>query len=536
MSGLQDSSDDDRIVRMPDLDYTPDPRGLGFVLHASMKKHLDTIAQIDGVTGETDTYRSLLQKCTRVAHRMRAMGVTDEDVVTIYTHNHLNACVPYLAGMFLGAKVSGLDPSLSVTDTAHLLRLANPKLAFVAPELRTPFRESLARSGSDTKVITFGPDFDELLAPIEDEDRFRPYEAKDLKETCIIFFSSGTSGLPKCICTHHYGFMCQWKLFLDCGFVQDVYFVFSSLYWVSVASCICSVVLGGKTRLFIPRFSVEAVWNAIDKYKPTLIAAVPFHLVSVSNARPIDVDTSSLVHILVGGAALIESQLKTIRKAFPDSELYTGYGQTEMAVTITVFKPNSPRDRELIRKKPTSCGTGCPGISYKIVDLQTQELLGPNQQGELRLKTKFHLSGYYKMDSSHLLDEDGWYKTGDVVYYDDDRCFYVVDRLSEFLKFRGFHVPPAWIEDVLAAHPQIAGSLVIGLPHDLDENHLMALVVLKDRAANVEAKEIERYVEERVDDRKRLRGGVKIVDAIPLSDAGKMRRREIRNMVLRGEL
>ncbi|KAF5281148.1 hypothetical protein FQA39_LY17880 [Lamprigera yunnana] len=531
----------DKIIRMPDIDFEPDPRGVGYVFYSCMKKFKNNIAQIDGITGEKDSYESLLQRCVRTAVKMRNMGVTHEDIISLCTFNHLNSCVPYIATLFLGAKVSALDATLSLQDSVHLLKQVNPKMVFTGVESVDLVEKALDQIKSNAKIIVFGPSnkyesFDKFIEPQIGEDDFEPYEVNDLQRTAFIFFSSGTSGLPKGICIHHYGYLCQHKNVLDFKFCQDILFTFTSLYWVSGSSAVASTIMEGTARLIIPRFNEEQIWNAIEKFKPTMLLSVPFHFLSLHKTKPANVDTSSIQHIGIGGGPLIESQIRNFKEMFPTTEIYGGYGQTEMCVILTIFKPSSERDRELLKTRPTSCGTGIPGVWYKVVDVDSEELLGPNQPGELRLKTKFHLSEYYNMDSSHLWDSDGWYKTGDLVYYDEEKCFFVVDRLKEFLKFRSWHIPPASIENVLLTHPEIFNALVIGIPHEFDENHLMALVVLKNKDTSLTPKDVEMYVEERVDERKRLLAGVRFVNNIPLATTGKVKRRDIKEMVLRGEL
>lgn len=146
------------------------------------------------------------------------------------------------------------------------------------------------------------------------------------------------------------------------------------------------------------------------------------------------------------------------------------------------------------------------------------------------------MNGYYNRDSSIIWDKNGWYKTGDIVYYDDEFCFYIVDRIREMLKYHDWHVEPAALEEIVKCHPAITTAVVIGVPHEVDGDHPMAVVTLNGSCKDVTADDIKEFVDEKVDDRKRLRGGVKIVDSIPTTTTGKINRRDVRNMVLQGKL
>lgn len=146
------------------------------------------------------------------------------------------------------------------------------------------------------------------------------------------------------------------------------------------------------------------------------------------------------------------------------------------------------------------------------------------------------MNGYYDMDSSSSWDNEGFLKTGDIVYFDEDFCFYVVDRIKELLKFRSWHVVPAVLEHVLLQHPAVKEAIVLGVPHDVDGDHALGVVVLKDDADGVSPEELAMFVEERVDDRQRLRAGVKIVERLYYTPTGKVRRKYMRDLLLRGEL
>lgn len=166
--------------------------------------------------------------------------------------------------------------------------------------------------------------------------------------------------------------------------------------------------------------------------------------------------------------------------------------------------------------------------------MDNEEAVGANIRGELRVKTAMQMNGYYNMNSSDTWDEDGWLRTGDVAYYDDDHCLFVVDRIKEMLKFQSWHVPPALIEAVLHSHPGVRMSAVIGVPHPEDGDHPMALVIPTSK--NYTPEDILKYVHARVDDRQKLRAGLKFVDKLPLTPSGKVRRKELKDLVLSGQI
>lgn len=191
-------------------------------------------------------------------------------------------------------------------------------------------------------------------------------------------------------------------------------------------------------------------------------------------------------------------------------------------------------DRRFMEIKPACCGRPMLGMDYKIIDVESGKTLGPNAEGELRVKGKYLMNGYYNMDSVSAFDEDGFLITGDVLYYDEEFCFYMVDRIKEMLKFKGWHVPPQVIENVLLNHPAVSAAVVIGIPHKIDGEHPMACVILK-KNFKVTEEDLTVYVNERVDDRKKLRGGVRFVDSFPRTSTGKVNRRLLKKMYVQME-
>lgn len=145
---------------------------------------------------------------------MRNMGVVSSDIIALCTNNHLDSAVPYVAALFLGCRVASLDPSLSVADTTHLINLVQPRMVFVIPEAVGLVEGVLESTGVDSTVVVFGKteqhvSFSQFLDEKDGEDDFVPVPVKNIKDTAVIFFSSGTTGYPKGICVNHYALMVQ---------------------------------------------------------------------------------------------------------------------------------------------------------------------------------------------------------------------------------------------------------------------------------------------------------------------------------------
>ncbi|KAJ8967846.1 hypothetical protein NQ314_002608, partial [Rhamnusium bicolor] len=401
-------------------------------------------------TDETETYGEVLTRSIRTALKLKEMGIDKNDIISTCTHNHKNSVVPIIASFFVGTKIANFDPNLSHLDTIHLLKLIEPKIIFVSLE-SLPFMEKcLKASKVNTDLVVFGDSetysqFSEYLELNPNEKNFEPVTIDDNKETAVILFSSGTTGFPKGICLSHYGLLGQ--TIGDDGMLQFLIL----LYWFQVTS-----------TFMMPYQAVEFL------------------------AHRKDVNTSNLKYFVIGGSTVTKKLMDDLNEALPHSVIINGYGQTETSGVITAFNSGSPEDAEMQIRKPQSCGKMNTRFVWKIVDPSTEETLGPNQRGELRIKSDLLMNGYYKLDSLSAFDAEGYLKTGDIVYYDEEECFYV---------------------GVLMTHPAVKEAVVIGIPHELDGEHPMGIVVLHDGYDDVTPKDIEQYVEEKVSDMQRLRAG-----------------------------
>lgn len=241
------------------------------------------------------------------------------------------------------------------------------------------------------------------------------------------------------------------------------------------------------------------------------------------------VSTSSLKQYITAGEFTSPVSLQRIRKHFPQAAVCQIYGLTETTGFITSFCFKNAEDRRLMKTKPASCGRPMPGFEYKVVDVESGRKLGSNVEGELRVRSKYLINGYYNMDSSTTFDEEGFLKTGDLVSYDDEFCFYIVDRIKEMFKFNGWHIAPQDIEKVLLNHPAVSAAVVVGIPAEMGGEIAAACVILKKDCSCTEG-ELKMFVDERVDQKRKLHGGVKFVESFPRTVTGKVNRRLLKQL------
>ncbi|KAF2895384.1 hypothetical protein ILUMI_10791, partial [Ignelater luminosus] len=273
------------------------------------------------------------------------------------------------------------------------------------------------------------------------------------------------------------------------------------------------------------KFIPDLYLQSIEKYKVTKLTCPPTLMTFLAQSPLVNqYDLSSVSDITYGSAPLQEDTRKAVEKRF-NAHTRQAYGATETMGASLVMPKNI--------NKPGSCGTVLPTIMAKICDSETLELLGPNQPGELYVKGCVTMKGYLKNPeaTSKSFDKHGFYRTGDLAYYDEDGYVFIVDRLKELIKYKGFQVSPSELESIIMSHSAVSDVGVVGIPDERAGELPMAYVVLKDGFNDISEETIVDYVSEHVNSTKWLYGGVKFVQELPKTSSGKTMRRELREMV-----
>jgi len=230
--------------------------------------------------------------------------------------------------------------------------------------------------------------------------------------------------------------------------------------------------------------------------------------------------------ILTGAAPLGKETVEAVNKRL-NVDVKLGWGMSELSPFGTLIDDSNQRNG--------SVGPLVPSTSGKIIDAESGKSLGPNEEGELCIKGPQVMMGYFNdaEKTNDCLSDDGWLRTGDLAYYDEDGFFYITDRIKELIKVRGFQVAPAELEELILHNEHVQDVAVVQIPDEVSGELPRAYVVLKPSADPKEVTEdyLKDWVKERVSPYKRINGGVKFVEQIPKSASGKILRRLLRDEV-----
>jgi len=198
--------------------------------------------------------------------------------------------------------------------------------------------------------------------------------------------------------------------------------------------------------------------------------------------------------VLCGGAALPNNIAEQFVEKYDLEDFRQAYGMTEMSGLSTFERYGS--------KSYTSIGVPIALIQMKVVDLETGQPLGANQQGEIWLSGPGVFKGYYgnEEETKSMIDTDGWIHSGDIGYFDLDRKFYIIDRLKDIIKCDGHSMAAVEVESLLLSHEAVLETAVVGMPHEISGELPTAYVILKEQYSNgkINEKELLEFADSKI--------------------------------------
>jgi long-chain acyl-CoA synthetase len=240
-----------------------------------------------------------------------------------------------------------------------------------------------------------------------------------------------------------------------------------------------------------------------------------------------DADFSSL-EIMVYGASPISDEVLVKSLEVFQCKFWQAYGLTETTGTVVNLAPEDHDPTGPNRHRLRSCGRPGPGVELRIVDTETGDDVPQGGVGEIWVRSPQVMQGYWNLPeaTAEAVTDDGWFKTGDAAYLDEDGYVYIHDRVKDMIVSGGENVYPAEVENVLMGHPRVADCAVIGVPHDRWGETAKAIVV-KHSGADITELEIIGYCQDRLAKFK-CPTTVEWSDMLPRNPTGKILRRELR--------
>ncbi|KIW95889.1 uncharacterized protein Z519_02954 [Cladophialophora bantiana CBS 173.52] len=515
---------------------------------------------LDWKRPETHSFslHSLREWSKRFAAGLTAAGIQQGDRVMLVSGNNFWTPVIVLGVVMAGGIYNSANPASTARELEYQLKDSEPRFVFAAENCLRVTQEAAKSAGIDQSHLFLFEELPSHFATASERQEklinntaqhwgtlittpqvgsaFRWDESQTAEmatKTAILIYSSGTTGLPKGVEVTHSNLVSTTMQLMKMQLsdksvtqrrslcVLPMYHGLGLVYFVFVAS------KSGLQSYMMQRYNLRDMLSCIDSFKITELLLVPPILLAIAkhpSARNGDYDLSSVRKVVAGAAPLGTEVTQQFE------EIWSGRVRVRQAWGMSEIPCIAMCWNEAESSGPSSISVGelVPGVVAKLVLEDGTEETRPGSLGELWVRGPNVMKGYWRKpkETSETITADGWLKSGDIAYRDENNKWYIVDRKKELIKVRGAQVAPAELEALLLEHPQILDAAVIGLSPSDDEDP-RAYVVPRHAGAITE-EEIVEFVASKVSKIKRLTGGVGFLSSIPKNPSGKILRRELR--------
>lgn len=347
---------------------------------------------------------------------------------------------------------------------------------------------------------------------------------------CYMRSTSGTTGKPKMVVHFHDSLVASVQANSHQRHMglaaEDVLLCTSTLGHVyALFDCVCKAIVQGATCAFLEKADTEATLEALQRFKVSALSTVPYLArCLLDHPQRSRYDLGHLRYLATGTSYISEDVARRLFLELNLKSYVQIYGQTEFVFITGGLHDSPPRFG--------SIGRLGVGVEAMVIDNETKKPLGSMQHGELVVRGPGLMRGYWGMEDQPCTDPEGWYRTGDECYLDDEGWLYLVQRMSESIHCRNVKVIPPKVEAALLQCAHVKDCAVVGLPHLQAGQVPHAIIVPKSNSRHLGPEHYVRFVNERMPEQYRLEGGVTLVDAIPRNKLGKLVRRELVNWML----
>lgn len=427
--------------------------------------------------------------------------------------------------------VSPANPVSSVKEVERMVKLCKACVVFATSDCV----EKVVGAGFKGKVVVIeSVEFEDMMRGDKWSGNLTKVEVSQ-DDIAAILYSSGTTGKMKGVKLSHRNLIST----IAGAFAgrqpraSPAVYLSTVPYFHVYGFALClRMIAFGDSLVSIARFDLKVMVRLIEELSVTHVAVAPpvvVALVDRNNEHLVDgFSWKSLESVVCGGAPIMAAVIDKFKRRFPNVSLVQAYGLTE--TTGGVSRIAGPYESTIVG----TVGRLIAHCEAKIVDPNTRVALPPMKPGELWVRGPFIMKGYVDDEEviDTMVDSDGWFRTGDLCYFDNEGFLFVVDRLKELIKYKGYQVPPAELEHILHSHPDITEAAVIPYPDELAGQVPMGFVVRR-KGSTIDEAQVKEFVAKQVAPYKKLRR-VCFIDSIPKNAPGKVLRKELIKLALSG--
>ncbi|CAL5041601.1 unnamed protein product [Urochloa decumbens] len=497
---------------------------------------------IDGQTGAIHTYAEVDLLTRRAAAALRGLGVGKGGVVMSLLRNCPEFAFVFLGAARLGAATTTANPFYTPHEIHRQADAAGAAVIVTEACAAEKVRAFAAERGVPVITVDGGSEEGWCLRLRDLMDAAEPLDADEEVEpddVVALPYSSGTTGLPKGVMLTHRSLVTSVAQQVD-GENPNLYFskddvllcVLPLFHIYSLNSVLLAGLRAGCAIVIMRKFEIGALVELVRAHGVTVAPFVPPIVVEIAKSPRVGADDLASIRMVMSGAAPMGKDLQDAFMAkIPNAVLGQGYGMTEAGPVLAMCLAFA---KEPFEVKSGSCGTVVRNAELKIVDPDTGASLGRNEPGEICIRGEQIMKGYLNDPEAtkNTIDKDGWLHTGDIGYVDDDDEIFIVDRLKEIIKYKGFQVPPAELEALLITHPEIKDAAVVSMKDELAGEVPVAFII-RIEDSEISEDEIKQFVAKEVVFYKRI-NKVFFTDSIPKNPSGKILRKDLRARLAAG--
>jgi long-chain acyl-CoA synthetase len=502
------------------------------VIYRNALLYSDEIALKYGT--ERITFAEFNTRVNSLVHALQSIGVNKGDVIGVLSWNCLDYVYAFGAAMKGGFIISPFNCRLQAEELDYIINYSGANTIFVGPEFVDMADQLRPRIPKVKNFISFDGSAPNMLCNRDllfNYAQEEPYVPVDEDDPLYIFYTSGTTGVPKgALYTHRCAIDDARTHAIEMGFkARDKNILMMPFFHVGGADSLRVLFYVGGTSIIIRDFEPAAILQTIQDEKATDIQIVPTHLAAFLALPEVKkYDVSSLKRIFYTGSPMPVELLKRGIEMW-GLIFCQGYGLTETGPNVSMLHEpehgvlyGAVEEQEIL----ASAGQPIVGVHVRVVDQDGNDVEA-GEAGELVVQSKqIMMEWWHKPEETRETVVNGWLYTGDIGRYDEKGYIYIVDRKKDMICSGGENVYPREVEEIIYQHPAVLEAAVIGLPDPYWVERVHAAISLK-KEATLTAKEIIDFCRQRLAHYKTPKS-VEFVESLPKNPAGKILKRELR--------